>query len=78
MKMPNYSSRDMSIDAAADLSKSLQTPRPESPFQMGDSQLKAIRKLANIFYSETKIPNRGVLPTPPDPLMNNSTKLPRV
>ena len=78
MKMPNYSSRDMSIHAAADLSKSLQTPRPESPFQMGDSQLKAIRKLANIFYSETKIPNRGVLPTPPDPLMNNSTKLPRV
>ena len=43
MKMPNYSTRDMAIQAAADLVKAMQTPRPESPFQVGDAQLKAIR-----------------------------------
>ena len=43
MKMTNYSSRDMAIHAAEDLEKDLQTPRPESPFQVGDNQLKAIR-----------------------------------
>ena len=32
MKIPNYSTRDMAIHAATDLAKSLQTPRPESPF----------------------------------------------
>ena len=32
MEIPNYSTRYMSIHAAADLAKALQTPRPESPF----------------------------------------------
>ena len=45
---------------------------------MRDCQLKAIRELENIFYSETRIPNRGALRTPPAPLMNKSSKLPRV
>ena len=35
MKIPNYSTRDMAIHDAADLAKALQTPRPESPFQVG-------------------------------------------
>ena len=47
--MTNFSTRDMDIQAAADLAKALQTPRPESPFQVGDTQLKAIRELAQIF-----------------------------
>ena len=64
MKMPNYSIRDMAIYAAADLSKSLQTPRPESHFEVGDSQIKAIRELAQIFDADTKIANRDALPTP--------------
>ena len=55
----------MAIHAAADLKKALQTPRPESPFQVGDAQIKAIRELANIFDSETKIPNMDALLTPP-------------
>ena len=76
--MPSYSSRDMAIHAAADLEKALQTPRPESPFQVGDSQLKAIRELAKIFGVETKTPNRDALTTPSDSLMKNSTKHPRV
>ena len=58
--------------------KALQTPRPESLFQVGNSKLKAIRDLAQIFDAETKIQNRDVLHTPPDSLMKNSTKLPRV
>ena len=45
--MPNYSPRDTAIHAAADLTKALQTPSPESPFQVGDSQLKAIREFDN-------------------------------
>ena len=65
MKIPNYNSRYMSIHSAADLEKALQIPSPESYFQVGDSQLKAIRGLANIFDAETKIPNRDALPTPP-------------
>ena len=57
----------MVIRAAADLEKALQTPKPESHFQVGYSQLKAIRVLANIFYEETQIPNRYTLPTSPIP-----------
>ena len=63
--MPNYSSIYMDIHPDADLSKALQIPRPESPFQVGDAQLKAIRELAKIFDAETKIPNRDEFPTPP-------------
>ena len=55
MKIPNYSTRDMAIHAAEYLAKALKTPRPESPFQVGYPQLKAIRKLAHIFDAETKI-----------------------
>ena len=76
--MPNYSTRDMAIHAAADLAKSLQTPRPESPFQVGDAQLKAIRELSYIFDAETKIPNRNESPPPSDFLMKKRTELPRV
>ena len=43
MKIPNYSTRDMDIHADTDIAKALQTPRPESPFQVGEYQLKAIR-----------------------------------
>ena len=43
MKIPNYSSRYMAIRAAVDMEKALQKPRPESPFQVGYSQLKAIK-----------------------------------
>ena len=68
----------MAIHAAADLAKALQTPRPESPFQVGDAQLKAIRELSKIFDAETKIPNMDVLPNPPNLLTKKRTKLPRV
>ena len=68
----------MATHAAADMAKSLKTPRLESPFQVGDSQLKVIRESANIFDAETKIPNRDALTTPPVPLTKKSSKLPRV
>ena len=45
MKILNYSTIDMDIHAAADPAKALQRPRPESPFQVGDAQLKEIREL---------------------------------
>ena len=54
MKIPNYGTRDMAIHAAVDLAKAFQTPRPESPFQVGGAQLKAIRELAQIFDADTK------------------------
>ena len=71
MKIPNYSTREMSIHAAADLAKVLQKPNPESPFQVGDTQLKAIRGLSHIFDAETKIPNRDALNPPPPPRFTN-------
>ena len=49
MKIPNYSSIDMAIHAATDLAKALKIPFPESTFLVRDSQLKAIRELAEIF-----------------------------
>ena len=64
MKIPNYSTRDMYIHAAADISKDLQTPSPKSPFQVGDAQLKSIRELSQVFDAETKILNMDALPTP--------------
>ena len=64
MKTPNYSSRDMAIHASVDLEKALQTPRTESTFKVGDSQLKKVRELANMFDADTKISNRDALPTP--------------
>ena len=70
MRMTNYSTRDMAIHAAADLAKALQTPRPESPFQVGDAQLKGIRELSLTFDAETKIPNRDAFPPHPDSLMS--------
>ena len=73
MKIPSYSSRDMAINDASDIAKALQTPRPESPFQVGDSQIKAMRELANIFDVETKIPNRDALITPLESLLKKST-----
>ena len=76
--MPNYSTRDMATHAAAYIAKALQTPRPESPFQVVDDQLKEIRELSQTFDAETKIPKRYALPTPPDLLINKRTKLPRL
>ena len=78
MKIPNYSLRDMAIHTAADLTKDLKTPRPESPFQVRDYQLKPIRELSQIFNAETQMPNMDTLPTHPDPLTKKSYKLPRV
>ena len=66
----------MSTHTAADLAKSLQTPRPESPFKVGEDQIKETRELAKIFYAETKIPNMDALTTHPNSLMNKRTKLP--
>ena len=79
MNIPNYSSIDMAIHAPVDLKNALQTPRTESTFQGGDSQLKAIMEPANICYARTQIPNRDSLPDPPSsPLTKESYKLPRV
>ena len=57
----------MAIHAAVNMARALQTPRPESPLQVGDYQIKVIRESAKIFDPETQIPNRDALPTPPIP-----------
>ena len=44
----------MAIHATASMVKSLQTTIPESPFQLGASQIKSIRELANIFMKILK------------------------
>ena len=43
VKIANFSSIDMAINAAEDLTKALKTPHPESPLKSGDSQLEAKR-----------------------------------
>ena len=53
MKMPNFSSIDMEIHDSADLTEALQMPLPESTFQVGESQLKAIRELAKILFNNS-------------------------
>ena len=78
MKIPNYSEGDTEIYDAADLAKALQTPRPESPFQVGDSQLIAIRESTKIYDADTKIPDRDAMTTTPDLIMKKMTKLPWV
>ena len=54
MKIPDYSTIDMAIHAAADIEKALQTPRPESPFQVGETQLQSIRELSQILMQILK------------------------
>ena len=49
MKIPNYSIRDMTIHADADLSKSLQKPRPESPFLSGGSPTQSNKVIISYF-----------------------------
>ena len=44
----------MAIHAAEYLEKALQTPRLESPFQVGDTQLKAIRELTIFLMQRLK------------------------
>ena len=66
IKIPNYSSIDMDIHASADLSKALQILRLELTFQVGDSQLKAIRELSKIFDAE-KHSKLGCTTHPPIP-----------
>ena len=78
MKIPNYSLKNMAIHTDADLKKNLQTPRPESPFQLRDTKLKTIRELSQICDADTKISNRDTLPTPLSPLLKNRSKIPRV
>ena len=68
----------MSIHAVAYLAKSLQTPCLESHFKVGDFQLASIRGLAEKIDVEIQLPNRDALPTPPAPLIMQSSKLPRV
>ena len=57
----------MAINSSADLEKALQIPRPESYFQVRESQLKEMRKLAKYFDPEIQFPNRDALPTLPIP-----------
>ena len=77
--MSNFSSSDMAIYAAADMAKALQKPFPESPFHVGESQIKYIRGLAKTFDAEIQLPNRDALPTPtPYPLIKQSSKIPKV
>ena len=57
----------MYIHDSVDLEKSLQTPRPESPFQVGDSQLKSNMELAKKCDAEIQLPNTDSLTNPPTP-----------
>jgi hypothetical protein len=79
--MPKTSSADAATQAALDLIHALENPSPAAPFAtIGNAQLHAIRKLADIFRTNTSQtptdsqPSPRVAPnTPPD-----TNRLPRV
>jgi hypothetical protein len=51
-KLPFPSSSELVTQAAADLTHALLNPKPAGPFcQVGNEQVIALRKLANIFVS---------------------------
>ena len=66
MKMNNFTSIYMAIHVAADIAKALEAPLSESPFKVGDSQLKSLREAEKRFEATFEQPNRDVLP--PNPL----------
>ena len=69
MIITNFIYRYMAVHVAADMAKALKTPCPETPFQVGESQLIAIRGLAKTNYAQIQIPNRDTIPTPPSLLI---------
>ena len=79
--MPKTSSADAATQAALDLIHALENPSPAAPFAtIGNAQLHAIRKLADIFRTNTSQPQTDSQPsprvapnTPPD-----TNRLPRV
>jgi hypothetical protein len=76
-KMPNTSSADATTHAASDLVYALQNPAPAAPFaQLGDQQMAAFRKLANIFATKVRLqtttPATATGPHQPTPPRVNS------
>jgi hypothetical protein len=63
--MPATSSADVAISAAQDLIQALQHPQPAAPFApVGDTQLAALRTLAEIFATASQAPTQTPLNTP--------------
>jgi hypothetical protein len=71
-KLPFTSSSELATQAAADLTDALLNPQPAGPFcQVGDEQVIALKRLANIFVAAK--PKRGKEKlTPQDEVENNA------
>jgi hypothetical protein len=70
--LPFPSSHDLATQAAADLTHALLDPQPAGPFcQVGDEQVIALRKLANIFVS-AKPKNANSTLSPQDEIENSA------
>ena len=55
MKVPSTSSQDAAISTAHDLLYALKNSAPSSPIlQLGDEKIRALEKLAAIFYNNIK------------------------
>jgi hypothetical protein len=60
--MPRTSSADAALFAARDLIAALQQPAPAGPFAIGDQQLMALSRLAEIFNNAMIKPSTGQAP----------------
>jgi hypothetical protein len=70
--LPFPSSHELATQAAADLTHALLNPQPAGPFcHVGDEQVIALRRLANIFVSAKKR-NTNNSPAPQDEISNNA------
>jgi hypothetical protein len=80
--MPKTSSADAATQAARDLISALQNPAPAAPFAtLGNEQLHAIRKLADIFQVATESPTTAApnpVSLPRVPTATNPVASPRV
>jgi hypothetical protein len=71
--LPFPSSHDVATQAAADLTHALLNPQLAGPFcQVGDEQVIALRRLANIFGSAKPRNANNSLAPPPDEIENNA------
>jgi len=65
VKLPSTSSRDAATKAAKDLIYAIKNPTPSSPtLQLGDETIRALERLAEIFFKNLK-PTTAIVPAQP-------------
>ena len=61
-KVPNLSSREVLHSSALDLIAALKQPYPPTPLSLGNTQIRALEALAEIFKESTRISGEIIAP----------------